>query len=108
MRTHPALLALATTTSATFAGPTPITIDGRFDDWQDVPAAQTDPAGDAASGQTEGPDLVALSITDDDRFLYLRLEATQPFDLSENNTLEILIDGDNNPLTGTPSGDLGR
>lgn len=95
------LTALAAASGLSTAAP--ITVDGLFDDWQQIPAAHTDPASDAGAG----PDLVSLSIADDDHYLYLRLESAAPFDLSELNNLEIVIDGDGDPQTGNPIMGLG-
>jgi endonuclease/exonuclease/phosphatase family metal-dependent hydrolase len=81
----------------------PISIDGLFDDWAEVPVVGTDPAGDA----NPSLDLRSLRVADDDRFLFLRIETEQDIDLSEQNALRIYIDTDNNPATGLPAGDIG-
>ena len=59
-----------------------ITIDGTYDDWTGVSAAYTAPIGD---GGVSGVDFWHLSLTDDDRFLFLRFETTAEIDLNENN-----------------------
>lgn len=90
-------------TMQAIAGPAAITIDGLFDDWTTVPIARTDPAGDAGPS----PDLLSLSIAHDDRFLFLKIDANQSFDLSEQNALRVFLDTDNDPDTGTSIGGIG-
>jgi endonuclease/exonuclease/phosphatase family metal-dependent hydrolase len=80
----------------------PITIDGVLGDWADVAVAYTDAAGDGS-----GADFGRLWIADDDRFLFLRLEVGQELDLSENNSLRIYLDTDDNASTGTAVAGIG-
>jgi hypothetical protein len=82
----------------------PIAIDGVFGDWANVDAASIDPTGDAGSGSI---DFTSLSIADDNEFLFLRIEATADFDLSENNALRVYLDTDDNASTGYAIGGLG-
>jgi hypothetical protein len=92
------LLVVAPATAAQFA----IAIDGELDDWDGVAVAYTD-----ASGDGSGADFGRLWIADDDRFLFLRLEVGQELDLSENNSLRIYLDTDDNAATGTPVAGIG-
>ena len=68
----------------------PICINGLLDDWETVDSAATDPIGDS----TDGPDFVALAVADDDHNLFLKIEASSSFDLSENNNLRLYLDTD--------------
>jgi endonuclease/exonuclease/phosphatase family metal-dependent hydrolase len=79
-----------------------VTIDGVFADWADVAVAYTD-----ASGDGSGADFGRIWIADDDRFLFLRLEVGAELDLSENNSLRIYLDTDNNAGTGMPVAGIG-
>ena len=85
-----ALMGFMAASSTVMADQTPICIDGVLDDWGDVPVAVIDPSGDAFGGI----DFTALSTTDDDLFFFLRIEAVDDFDLSENNALRIYLDTD--------------
>ena len=80
----------------------PISIDDRIDDWLDVAPAYVDAVGDRL-----GLDLTQLSLANDNDFLFLRIEATTTFDLSESNALRLFIDTDDEPLTGTPINGIG-
>jgi hypothetical protein len=81
----------------------PICINGVLDDWDSVESASTDPIGDT----TGGPDFVALAIADDDHNLFLKIEASSQFDLSENNDLRLYLDTDLNASTGKSIGGIG-
>jgi len=75
----------------------PIVVDGLFDDWAAVPVAAVDPAGD---GGGTGVDLVRLQLANDDRYLFLRIEATGEFQLDEDHALTLCVDVDGDPATG--------
>jgi len=75
----------------------PIVIDGLFDDWAGLPLAAVDPVGD---GGDTGVDPVRVWIANDDRYLFLRLEASGEFQLDENHALTLCIDMDDDPETG--------
>lgn len=81
----------------------PICINGLLDDWETVDSAATDPIGDS----TDGPDFVALAVADDDHNLFLKIEASSSFDLSENNNLRLYLDTDLNASTGKSIGGIG-
>ena len=89
--------------SGLLAGTVEISMDGQFEDWSQVPVAWDDPVGDAPGAI----DLTRIWIANDERFVFLRLEATGDFDLSENNDLRIYLDTDSNPATGLAVGGLG-
>ena len=97
------VLAMSLATATANADQALISIDGLFADWEDVPIAVTD-----ATGDTSGAiDFTSLSIADDDLFLFMRIEATADFDISENNTLRIYLDTDANAATGFAIGGIG-
>lgn len=81
----------------------PICINGLLDDWETVDSAATDPVGDS----TGGPDFVALAVADDDHNLFVKIEASSSFDLSENNNLRLYLDTDLNASTGKSIGGIG-
>ena len=45
----------------------PIILDGLFDDWNEVTAAQLDPAGD---GEAESEDFSEIRVTNDENYLF--------------------------------------
>ena len=96
-------LTTAIAASTLQAGTIEISIDGQFQDWTDIPVSWTDSTGDA-SGDI---DMTRVWIANDDRFLFLRVEATEDFDLSENNNLRIYLDTDNDASTGLSIGGIG-
>ena len=81
----------------------PICINGLLEDWEGVGPVATDPIGDSS----DGPDFVALTIADDDQNLFLKIEASSSFDLSENNNLRLYLDTDLNASTGKSIGGIG-
>ncbi|HSW45617.1 MAG TPA: endonuclease/exonuclease/phosphatase family protein [Phycisphaerae bacterium] len=83
------------------ASPTPpprIIIDGCFDDWESVPVAFTDPAGDQGRSAV---DVRAVRLTSDERYLYLQVELGSPINLQNAPTpLRIHLDADRSANTG--------
>lgn len=77
-----------------FAASPPITLDGRFDDWNDRAVAASDPAGEG------GLDLVELRLADEPDWFQMLLTASGDFDLSDDNDLVLLLDTDRDPGTG--------
>jgi endonuclease/exonuclease/phosphatase family metal-dependent hydrolase len=82
----------------------PIAIDGLFDDWEAVPLAFTDPAGD--SGST-GIDVTAIQVANDAEFLYLSFDLGTEVRLDEDNSLTLFLDTDGDPTTGDPAHGVG-
>lgn len=74
----------------------PITIDGLFDDWENVPLSYQDPQDNGMS-----PDFADLKITYDNEFLfiYFSLHFGELL-LQDGNTVHLYIDADNNSQTG--------
>jgi len=83
---------------------TPITVDGLFDDWGDVPVAWSDPAGDAGAS---GADLLELKVANDERYLFLRIELSEEFALDDENALTLFIDADADAESGIGAHGLG-
>lgn len=80
----------------------PIAIDGNYEDWTSEAAFLEDATGDVA-----GLDLLNLSVANDEKYLFLRLEIDEQVVLTDNNDLTLYIDGDNNSLTGLASNGIG-
>ena len=98
-----ALMGFMAAGSTAMADQAPICIDGVLDDWGDVPVAVVDPVGDAFGGI----DFTAVSTSDDDLFFFMRIQAVEDFDLSENNALRIYLDTDVDASTGFSIGGIG-
>ena len=74
----------------------PITIDGQFDDWNEVPLAYEDPDGDGT-----GADFADLKITYDNHFLFLYLNFhSGEYLMQDWNSFYLYIDADNDLSTG--------
>ncbi|PAP75677.1 endonuclease/exonuclease/phosphatase family protein [Rubrivirga marina] len=77
--------------------------DGRFDDWNDVEPIALDPA-DQPAGEV---DLRALSITNDERALRLRLTFDDVLLLQQDNDLVLYLDTDADAATGRAAPGMG-
>ncbi len=74
----------------------PITIDGLFDDWEDVTVAYTDVEGDAVTA-----DFAEIKITYDMDFLFMYFNFYEgEFLMQDWNEFHLYIDADNDPSTG--------
>ena len=89
------LLLLVVSFTTVFADQHAISIDGAFDDWSSVEVAYEDSVGDSTS-----TDFVRIWLADDDEFLFIRIELLGTFDASENNSVRLLLDTDNDSGTG--------
>ena len=88
--------------STLFAGHS-ITIDGQFQDWDNVNVAYAD-------GQTDGmsADFADIKITYDMDFLFIYFSFHDgEFLLQDGNTFNLYIDSDNNPETGLEKNGIG-
>jgi hypothetical protein len=75
-----------------------ITIDGLFDDWEEVPLAYQDPQGDNSLGIIDFAD---FKITYDNEFLFIYFSIhSGELLLQDNNSVNLYIDADNDSLTG--------
>lgn len=81
-----------------------ITIDGKFNDWENIPVIHSDPFGDGSKVEI---DLQRIKITDDDRFVYIYFETTNEISLQNTADLGLFIDLDSNPNTGEKINDIG-
>lgn len=86
------------------AQPHRIVTDGEYEDWQSVPVAHTDPAGDQNSGNL---DFGRLWITNDEFSLLIRLEVGEEINLQDFNSVTLYIDTDNNVGSGLGIGGIG-
>lgn len=86
-----ALMALVLLSSSSASAAEQIVVDGRFDEWSEVPTAASDPAGDADSAF----DLRRVSATSRATRLYLRIKTQQPLNLQtgpeEQGTLRLHV-----------------
>ncbi len=87
----------ASTDSASF--PAAISLDGSFTDWERVSPLHTDADDDGA--RTE---LLDLSVAHDADYLFLQFRLGDAMPLQENNDLELRLDLDADPLTGSEDG----
>lgn len=79
-----------------------IKIDGQFQDWENVYTIE-----DELNDVESGVDFKSISITNDNKYLYIKFETTEDIDLLDTGfegedlyNLEIFIDTDNNNKTG--------
>jgi endonuclease/exonuclease/phosphatase family metal-dependent hydrolase len=76
--------------------PTRIVLDGRFDDWSEVPVVLADPA-DAPESAV---DLGEIKVSHDDRFVHLLVEVRRTVNLQKmSGTLRVHLDADGNEMT---------
>ncbi|MEN8928331.1 MAG: T9SS type A sorting domain-containing protein [Flavobacteriales bacterium] len=77
---------------------TPIAIDGTYSDWSSAMKTITD-----SSESVSGIDLLELSVTNDENFLFIKITTDSEFDLTDNtipHNVRLYIDTDNNDSTG--------
>lgn len=82
-----------------------ISVDGDMSDWAEVPQALTDPVGDGI------PDIVSMKVANDENYLYVLVEYSEPFDVNTLNgspSTFLSIDNDANPATGFDVYGLGQ
>jgi len=99
-----ALLALTFTVSSARASDNHvIIIDGKFDDWENVPAALMDPA-DAPNAEV---DFRQIKVVSDEEFIHIYAELTRTVNLQGlDGRVRILIDADGDPRTGQALHDM--
>jgi endonuclease/exonuclease/phosphatase family metal-dependent hydrolase len=82
-----------------FAQSTAISIDGKFDDWDNL-TTYTD-----TSETLTGIDFLETQITNDNNYLYIRIKTNEEFSLTSNlipQDIRLYLDTDNNENTGHP------
>jgi len=89
-------------TSNLFSQSLPIFLDGKTDDWN-VPV----PTYNDTENDGNVFDFKYFSVTNDEQFLFIRLNFTPEAKLIENNLLALYIDGDNNNATGVSTNGIG-
>jgi len=89
-------------TSVMFAQDSPIFIDGRFSDWENKTELVSDNLNDGASIDFKG-----FSISNDEDFLYIKVEFTEELKLTDGNQINLSIDADNNYSTGWLTNGIG-
>ena len=73
----------------------PIFLDGRVDDWDVAVPTCIDSAGDGSSY-----DFKNFSVTNEEEFLFIKLDISPECKLTEDNMLSLYIDGDDDSTTG--------
>lgn len=72
-----------------------VVIDGNFEDWKNIKTVCADSKNDGNQ-----LDFVEMGVNNDQDFLKIRLKLSKPIVLSENNSIYLEIDADNNESTG--------
>ena len=92
-----ALLAAAAAAPASAAGDPVIIMDGRFSDWEKVPAALVDPV-DAPAAEV---DFRQIKVASDSEFVHIYAELTRTVNLQGlDGRMRVLIDADGDARTG--------
>ncbi len=78
-----------------------IAIDGLFSDWDEVATKIEE------IDNFPGLDILSLSVTNDDKNLYIKIETKDAFDLQDDEFISVFIDADNNANTGFFANGLG-
>ncbi|HSW55317.1 MAG TPA: endonuclease/exonuclease/phosphatase family protein [Ignavibacteriaceae bacterium] len=73
----------------------PIFLDGRTDDWNVPVPTYIDSENDG-----NAYDFKYVSVTNDEKFLFIKIKITPFLKLLEDNQISVFIDGDNNSSTG--------
>ena len=97
MKIHFLFLLFILSSISLFAQNNRILLDEDFSDWQDVPIAHSDVFGDHGNSNIDFGD---LWISNDDAYLFFRLEVGVEINLQNNNEVTLFLDTDNNSSTG--------
>lgn len=98
------LLFLLSLSQLGFPQSLPITIDGEFDDWEQVPLLFE------ADQDAKNPEYLHVNRirgANDNRFLFLRIQFDREITLLENNPVVLLLNTDNDNSTGYAPGPIG-
>ncbi len=78
-----------------------IFLDGEFEDWNAIPYTVED------NQDRTGLEITEVAVSDDADYIYFKVALNGEFNLQDNNSLDLLVDLDNNPSTGTDVNGLG-
>lgn len=81
-----------------------IVLDENYDDWVNVPVLANDPLGDQGSSNI---DFGKLWVSNDDDFLFFRVEVGPEINLQDGNDVSLYLDTDNNNTTGLSISSIG-
>lgn len=81
-----------------------IFLDEAYEDWNNITELVSDPIGDQGSSNV---DFGKLWMSNDDEFLFFRIEVGPEINLQDGNEVILYIDTDNNSNTGLSSGGIG-
>lgn len=81
-----------------------IFLDDTFDDWKDAKETFFDLSGDVPAGFI---DFSNVSISNDDRYLFVYFKINKEINIQENNDITLYIDLDNNENTGRKVNGIG-
>lgn len=93
----PVILSLLLIVSNGFPNARMIFLDGFFEDWNGIAPIYSDTYGDQGNGSI---DFGAMYVANDNDHIYIRFSTGIDINLSENNTVYLYIDSDNNLDTG--------
>ncbi|MEM6803362.1 MAG: endonuclease/exonuclease/phosphatase family protein [Bacteroidota bacterium] len=81
-----------------------IVLDEAYEDWANISPLISDSLGDAGSSNI---DFGKLWVSNDDEFIFFRIEVGAEINLQDDNEIRLYIDTDNNASTGLSSGGIG-
>ena len=81
-----------------------IILDEAYEDWANVSPLASDSLGDQGSSNI---DFGKLWVSNDEQFLFFRIEVGPEINLQDNNEVRLYIDTDNNSSTGLSSAGIG-
>lgn len=81
-----------------------ILLDEKYDDWLDVPVLVNDPVGDQGSSNI---DFGKLWVSNDEDFLFFRIEVGPEINLQDGNEINLYLDTDNSIGTGLSISGMG-
>jgi len=79
-------------------------LDENYDDWQGIDVIHEDPTGD---GVISNIDFRRVWASNDENFLFLRIETGEEINLQDNQNITVYIDIDNDPNTGISIENIG-
>lgn len=79
-------------------------LDENYGDWQDIDVIHEDPTGD---GVISNIDFRRVWASNDEKFLFFRIETGEEINLQDNQNITLYIDIDNDPNTGISIENIG-